>query len=255
MRNSDAIGRTPVCPKCGKNIPRENINVARDTAYCRECNLICALSDLTEHEDKSIKEGIFSLNEPIKGAWFRRDMFGVSMGASCRSLSTVAGVLFFALFWNGLVSIFVVDNIAQTLRCAGIPIPEWFPNMPSSKEGLGMVLFLWLFLTPFIVVGMGMLGAAGTALFGKYEITLSADRDIGKIFVGVGRIGWTRKFVPSQINVVHIVDEGRPGARGWRQEKIFLWTKTGETIKFGTILTAKRRAFLLYALERSLPTL
>jgi hypothetical protein len=29
---------TPTCPKCKQAIPSEDVNVAKDVAYCRACN-------------------------------------------------------------------------------------------------------------------------------------------------------------------------------------------------------------------------
>lgn len=83
----------------------------------------------------------------------------VNIGATHRSIGSAIGLLLFALFWNGIVSVFVLFAIAGTLKQFNIGLPEWFPapNMNGEPMSLGMVLFLWIFLTPFIAIGLGMI--------------------------------------------------------------------------------------------------
>ena len=42
-----SLAVTPVCPRCRKTIPSEDVNVLNDIAYCRACNLSHHLSTLT----------------------------------------------------------------------------------------------------------------------------------------------------------------------------------------------------------------
>ncbi|MDR1011900.1 MAG: hypothetical protein LBM04_12395 [Opitutaceae bacterium] len=154
------------------------------------------------------------------------------------------------------MSVFVCLAIAGTLRHAGIPVPEWFPapsgeNSDGLAEGFGGLLFLWLFLTPFILIGMTMIAGVGVSLFGRIEITIQADTDAGRVFSGVGNIGRTRKFIPSQV-----VETGCTNT-SWtfnneHQKVVFFRTRDGKMIKFGTLLPENRRSFLIYALKRVL---
>ncbi|MDR0353907.1 MAG: hypothetical protein LBI02_11405 [Opitutaceae bacterium] len=257
VETGDGGMTTPVCPKCGKNILGDDINVARDVAYCRKCGTVCALSELAEsHRDRVFKDSAFDLAHPPKGAWLRRDMRGISLGASCRSFQKAAGLLFTALFWNGIVSVFVCLAIAGTLHYAGISVPEWVPAF-CGEEGdgltgsLGGLLFLWLFLTPFILIGTGMIVSLLMSLFGRVEITIQADTNTGRVFSGLGRVGWTRKFIPSRVGEIGGT-RTRWTLNGASQELAFLREKDGEMIKFGLLLSEERRAFLIYALERIL---
>jgi len=86
---------TPVCSKCRRTIPPDEINVANDVAYCRDCNISYRLSELTFGGDISVN---LDLNHPPKDAWFVNDGGGTVIGATNRSLGTAFGLLFFALF-------------------------------------------------------------------------------------------------------------------------------------------------------------
>ena len=132
---------TPTCSKCGKAIPSEDVNVANDVAYCRTCNLSHKLSTLTQGTE--LDAGI-DLNNPPAGAWFTNDGTGPLIGATHRSLGTAIGALAFGLFWNGIVSVFVLVGLAGTLRNLGIPLPHWIPapNMNGSPMSVGMTIFL-----------------------------------------------------------------------------------------------------------------
>ena len=105
--------QTPTCTKCDKVIPSEDINVANDVAYCRACNITYKLSELS---DDTVVPVEVDLSRPPNGAWHRRDGMGVVIGASQRSLGTAFGALLFALFWNGIVSVFVAIALGSTLH-------------------------------------------------------------------------------------------------------------------------------------------
>src|SRR5690606_29513799 len=59
-----------------------------------------------------------------------------------------------------------------------------------------------LFLTPFVLVGIGTFITAMCASFGRQEVTVGAGR--GGIFFGVGGIGWTRRFDPSMVTRIDV---------------------------------------------------
>jgi hypothetical protein len=133
----------PTCSKCGKAIPSEDVNVANDVAYCRACNVSHQLSALTQGTEL---EATVDLNQPPAGAWYTNDGTGSVIGATRRSLGTAIGALAFGLFWNGIVSVFVLVALAGTLRHLGITLPHWFPapNMNGSPMSVGMTIFLWI---------------------------------------------------------------------------------------------------------------
>jgi uncharacterized membrane protein len=239
------------CPKCRRPIPTEDLNVSTDIAICRPCDAIHRLSELLEAEELS---GAVDVMRPPKGAWFRRQGLSVVAGATTRSLGSAAGLLFFCVFWNGIVSIFVGLASASTLKLLGWQLPEWFPapRMNGSEMGWGITLGLWLFLTPFIAIGLGVAGGVLMSLFGRTEVTLQGGDS--SVFTGIGPIGRRRRFDSRQIRTVRIEDEtwrtSKGGTRQTREAVIQL--QDGTRVKFGSGLAEERLQFVAGALRREL---
>jgi len=239
---------TPTCPKCRRTIPPEDINVAQDVAYCRACNLSHRLSDLTTGGDMTAQVDV---NHPPQGAWFKSDGSGTVIGATNRNLAAAFGMLFFAVFWNGIVSVFVSFAIAGTLRQMHVPLPAWFPNPGMNGSGgmsLGMTIFLWLFLTPFIAVGLFVAGTCLSSLFGRTEVRIESSR--GTAFTGIGGLGWKRSFDASQVRAVRLFE--RRNNQGQDSFSVLIELRDGKQVKLGSLLTNERRQFMLGALTRAL---
>lgn len=238
---------TPTCPKCRRMISSDDINVAKDVAYCRECNISYPLSELTSGGGEEVD---IDLHNPPKGAWYRSDGAGTVIGATNRSVGAAFGLLFFALFWNGIVSVFVSFAIASTLHLLHVPLPTWFP-VPDSKGGdmgVGMTIFLWLFLTPFILVGIAVAIGCLMGLFGRTEVWIDHSR--GVIFSGIKSIGWKRQFDASQVRSVQISQTRNNQGRDTFAIQIEL--QNGKQMKLGSMLTNERRQFILGALRKTL---
>ena len=242
---------SPTCPKCGKVIPSEDINVANDIAYCRACHLSHQLSALTKGAEV---DGDIDLNHPPAGAWYTSDGMGPVIGATHRSLGTAVGALAFSLFWNGIVSIFVLLALGGTLRNLGIPLPRWFPapNMNGAPMSVGMTIFLWLFLTPFILVGLVMICTFLSSLCGKTEIRINNAN--GVVFTGMGSLGYRRRFDASAVRDVRIQDRQWRSSNGSPQQKtcIVIETREGKQVKLGTLLSPERRKFVAGAVRKVL---
>jgi hypothetical protein len=242
---------TPTCPHCKHVIPSEDVNVANDIAFCRNCNLTHRLSSLAL--GVTVDPAV-DISRPPKGTWFQRDGSGVRLGATHRSLGQALGLLFVSLFWNGIVSVFVCLAAASTLQHLGIPLPHWFPapNSKGSPIPVGFTLFLWLFLTPFIAVGVAMLAGFLSALAGHTELRIQGGEL--EIFSGIGPIGFRKRVTTSQINDVRIDDRRWRDSDGdsRRQRQIVIETNN-KPIKFGSSLTEERRQFVAAALLKELP--
>jgi hypothetical protein len=238
---------TPTCSKCRRTIPPDDINVANDVAYCRDCNISYRLSELTFDSDLN---ATLDLHRPPKGAWFVSDGGGTVIGATNRSLGTGFGLLFFALFWNGIVSVFVVVALSGTLHVLHVPQPDWFPapKMNGGDMGVGMVLFLWLFLTPFIVVGLAVAAGCLNCLFGRTEVRVAGTQ--GSAFTGIGALGWRRRFDTSQVKDVRMVETAN--SKGQNTTNLLIETREGKQMKLGSLLTSERRQFVLGALRKTL---
>jgi hypothetical protein len=242
---------TPTCSRCGKTIPSEDINVANDVAYCRTCNLSHQLSALTQGTELDTS---IDLNRPPAGAWYRNGGSGPVIGASHRSIGGAVGALAISVFWNGIVSVFVLVAIAGTLRHLGLSQPSWFPapNMNGSPMSVGMTIFLWIFLTPFILIGLVMIGAFLSALGGRTEVRMRNAE--GSVFTGIGSLGYRRRFDASSVKDVRIDDKQWRDSDGGSRRKTYvvIETREGKLVKFGSMLTEERRKFMAGATRKVL---
>ena len=181
---------TPTCSQCKRVIPDADVIVATDVAFCRACNIAHKLSSLVH----GVTLDEVDLGRPPEGTWRRGSGIGVAIGATHRSVGMAFATLAFALFWNGIVSVFVLLALSSTLQHLNVPTPDWFPapKMNGGAIGVGMTIFLWIFLTPFIAVGLAMAAAFVSALGGRTEIQIRQSE--GLVFTGIGSIGWRRRF-------------------------------------------------------------
>ncbi len=241
-----------ICRHCQTEIPPDDVNVGEGVAYCRACNELSRLAEMLGLEDDD--HPTIDLSNPPDGCRVRDEGSQLVVTASARSLGGAAGALFFALFWNGLLSVFVVIAIAQTVSLAGGTLPGWFPAPSGSSNGfgggVGGVLFLWLFLTPFIVVGVVVSAAAITSLFGRSEVILRGG--MGRLRTGVGPFTWGRRFDASNVQDVRL------GLSTWtkndqRQPTVIIDTGK-KKIRFGSLLKPARRAWMATALRELLVT-
>jgi len=174
--------------------------------------------------------------------------------ATHRSVGAAFGTLAIALFWNGIVSVFVLIAIGGTLRNLHVEIPNWFPSpeMNGAPMSVGMTIFMWTFLTPFILIGLSMIGAFLMSIGGRTEVRI--DHKDGAIFTGVGPLGYCRRFDASMIADVRIDDRQWRDSDGDRQRKtcIIIETREGKLIKFGTMLPEERRKFLAAWVRKAL---
>ena len=242
---------TAICPKCQRQIPIADLNVATDVALCRACDLVHRLSSLLETAD--LEEGV-DFTRPPAGAWYRHSGPVSVIGASHRSLGTAIGLLFFCLFWNGIVSVFGFLALNSTLQLLGVPTPAWFPDpkMNGSKMGVGITIGLWLFLTPFILIGLAMLAAFLSALGGRTEITITGGD--GVLFTGIGPVGRRRHFQAKNVKTLRIEDrrwrDSDGDRRGTRQ--VVFEMEEGKPLKFGSGLSEERMKFVAAALHKEL---
>lgn len=243
---------TPTCSKCQRTIPSEDVNVAQDVAYCRPCNLSYPLSALTRGLGIDAK---VDLHRPPAGCWYRDNQSGTVIGATHRSVGMALPTLLFGLFWNGIVSVFVLLAVAGTLKHLDVAVPAWFPapQMNGSDMSVGMTIFLWIFLTPFIAIGLGLVGAFLACIAGRTEVRIHNKE--AAVFVGLGAMGFCRRFTPAAVRDVRIEDKQWRDSDGDRQRKasILIETRTGKQIKFGSMLTEERRHFVAGALRQALP--
>ena len=245
---TSAVSVTPTCPQCKRVIPSEDVNVAKDIAYCRSCNLSHLLSSLTL--GTAVDEYV-DLSRPPAGAWFQREVDTVVVGATHRSLGQALGLIFVCLFWNGIVSVFVLFTATSTLQHLGVPLPSWFPVLKGSSMPVGMTIFLWVFLTPFIAIGLGMLAAFLSALIGRTEMRIQGGEAV--LFNGIGPLGFRKRFAIHNVRDVRIEDKRWRDSDGDAQRKAYIIVETErKPIRFGSMLSDERRRFIASVVKKEL---
>jgi hypothetical protein len=227
----------PTCPQCREPIAGADVNVGKGVAYCRRCHLLHDLSELLASAELDFAP---ELTAPPPGTWLREDGFRTLVGARHRSLGTVAGLLFITLFWNGIVSVFVMGAVAGTLHHYGVPPPAWLPNAKGFLHG-SSPLFTWLFLIPFTLVGLWILICFLSALFGRTEVQLTGSD--GCVYVGVGPLSFRRRFDPAMVQSVKIAP-GSVTKNGQPQYVIRIESEGRKPIKFGVMLTEERKRYV-----------
>ena len=211
-----------LCPSCGSLIASGQLNVETDVAVCRSCEEAFQLSALVVAGQEC--EAV-DLLDPPRGAWFENDITGWSIGATTRS-PTAFFLVPFMCVWSG----FSLGGIYGSQIAAG----EF--NLLMSLFGIPFVLGTLLF---------GSLAVMTVA--GKVVVTV--DRNLGRIFTGVGRIGWAQSF---DWNTITRVEEDGIGHHHAGSSGLVIVLIGKTRIQFGSMLTDTRRYFVLQALRRLL---
>ncbi len=163
------LSTTRMCPHCGAVIPAEDVNVAQDVALCRGCGQTSRFSDLVRDEE----DAAVNLDKIPKRMSVLKTMHGLEV--SCKhKKSTAIFFIIFALFWDAIVSIFVVQCINGFLSGEG----DWF---------------MCLFLVPFVTVGVAVPMVVIYLLFGHMKLKLNPGWE--ELYYGVGGIGRRKNFL------------------------------------------------------------
>ena len=217
------VGRVILtCPKCRTEISTEDVNVSTDIALCRRCGETFSFAELSL--DRVVAD--VDTSRPPGGTWYRAQGNEFEVGAVSRSGSAFFLVPF-TLFWSGGS----LGGIYGTQLAKG-----QFDLMQS------------LFGLPFLIGSLVLIPITLMTLFGRVVVRSSGDQ--GGVFIGVGPLGWTRRFRWSQIKGV------RASETQWKQNDRALPVieLDGPTrLRFGSQLSEKRRDFMLAVLRRRVP--
>ncbi|MCA9107018.1 MAG: hypothetical protein KDA83_16475 [Planctomycetales bacterium] len=196
------------CPNCDAAIETANINMAEGMALCGACGSLSRLGDLS----LSSRSTTELLADVPRGCSMRTVGNRIVAVASMRSLPAFFAAGAFALFWNGITGLFVLLAAAGLYANLIGPLPDWFPA-PGAEDGqpqvndepmgLGMALFLCVFLTPFVLVGITMATVSVLSLLGRIKVVI--ERETAYVASGVGWFSWKRRFNPRQVRSVLIV--------------------------------------------------
>ncbi len=224
------------CPECGETIPVESINIAEGVALCSACGQLSRLSDVASGR----RPVVDVLSHPPRGCSLTESDQEIVATASLRSVAQGCSLVFVALFWNGITSVFLLIAFAGIYTNLIGPLPHWFPAPNDPNMTLGMSLFLCVFMTPFVAVGTGMIIGVLTTLFGKVDVHIGENE--GRVRTGIGRLVWTRRFDPTAVRQV------TGGQTSWTvndQRRELIVIEADNRVEFGSMLDYDRREWLL----------
>ena len=206
------------CPNCQNEVVNENINIQTDMGKCQNCNHLFRVS---ENFDSSPKFA-FDINQPPKGAWYKNDMQEIKLGATLRS--PIAFFLVpFMLIWSGG-------------SLGGI----YGTQIANQEFSLLQSLFGIPFIIGTLIFGFFTL----LVLFGKVELTI--DRQGGKVFTGIGKLGKSKSFIWNEVS--RIRENHIQNASNKQQGQIFI--DAAQPIRFGLGLSPERQHYIFHALKR-----
>ncbi|WP_163936636.1 hypothetical protein [Paraferrimonas sp. SM1919] len=162
------------CSICKRGLDSEHINVAKDTAYCQSCNRVTSLSSLLAAKPSRS----FSTTQAGEGIEVSDDGYKWSIEASNRSLKALFLVPFTLVWAGGSLS--------------GIYGTQLFNGEFDLAQSL--------FGLPFIVGSIVLITITMMSLFGRTAVSYENDEAV--IFIGIGSLGWYRRFDWKKIDKV-----------------------------------------------------
>jgi len=228
------------------------MNIKEGVALCPSCGKLSRLSELTT-SNRPIEE---ILEQPPSGCLITSTGHVVIATVSLRSLAGFVFPAGFALIWNGLTSVFVLQAIAGLHANLIGPLPDWFPAA-GLKDGrhevnggpmeLGMTMYFCVFLIPFVTIGTVIAGIAIMNLIGKVEVIINEfDSYVATV---IGFVRWKKTFDPKEVRAVEF------GTAAWQSEGMsnrVIEIKSDRIVKFGSMLQSDRMEWLHAVLRKLL---
>jgi hypothetical protein len=209
------------CPKCRSLIPAGRCNVAADVAVCDRCNEMFAMSALVSAGQVADD---FDLYDAPRGAWCAEAGSGWQLGATTRSAGACCLVPFMCAWSGGSIG--------------GI-----YGSQVVNGE---FNLLLSLFGIPFLLGTLMLGGLTLMTICGTVHVTLEDDK--GRVFTGIGPIGWTRRFDWTAVKAV----EEQPANNNQSGNSRCIALVGQTRLQFGSMLTEPRRYYLLQCLRKLL---
>ncbi|MCA9287626.1 MAG: hypothetical protein KDA05_03525 [Phycisphaerales bacterium] len=182
----------------------------------------------------------------LAGVWHARLGDRDEIGATNRSIAGALGATFIAVFWCSITGVFVVVGVAGVLGALGL-----VNGAAVGGPGLGFSLFMLLFVTPFVAIGLWLLWTALLFWGGREVVTIRGDA--AEHFSGIGPVGFRKRFAASAVTRVAEdvkVSHGKNGTTTTRT--VAIHTDAPKPIKFGACLNAARRGWMIRALQQAL---
>lgn len=154
------------CNTCNQRIGSENINAAKDTAFCRSCESLTSLSLLLESKPSNS----FDVHSPVSGTSVDDRGYRWAVSGLHRSWTTLF-LIPFTLVWAGgsLSGIYGEQLVAGEF------------DIERS-----------LFGVPFLIGSVVLITVCLMSLFGRTLVSVENGKAL--IFIGIGPVGWYRRF-------------------------------------------------------------
>ncbi|OEE73757.1 hypothetical protein [Vibrio genomosp. F6] len=169
------------CSKCGRKIESENINVSLDTAYCQNCENLTSLASILE----AASDSKFDSTQKVNGVHISGNDYDWSIELSNRSWA--------ALFLVPFTVVWV------SIALSGIYGTQLMNGEFDFKQSL--------FGLPFLIGSIVLISITLLSVLGRTYV--SNENGKGLIFIGVGSIGWYRRFEWQNIARVREVGLGQ----------------------------------------------
>lgn len=235
------------CLHCHEAIPLADINVAEGVGLCRACGRLFRLGELADGQDVAAIDP----RRRVPGCEIVASPHETIVRARAFSLGQLLAILAVTLFWNGIVSVFVLANAAATIRVLGATPPEWMSALPvkgtSGTPSAAAVTVAWLFLTPFMAVGTILLLTLLHVAAGDVRVSRRGDACVA--VSGVAGIGWRRRF--SAPDVTRVAVGWSNSRRGASAQPVVL-IEADRAIRIGSCLPAIRQEWMVAALREAL---
>ncbi|WDE96631.1 hypothetical protein PQO03_01445 [Lentisphaera profundi] len=156
------------CPECSAQVSIDDVNVSTDIALCRSCGKTCSFADISGQAE------VPDFNELKMPKHIRIEPdFGDGKSIVYKKMSPIVLFLIpFTAAWGGF----------SMWGIYGRQIMKGEFDLTQSLFGL-----------PFLFGTIVLTSVCLFALFGKWLVTLNNGR--GTVFVGLGPLGWKRKFL------------------------------------------------------------
>ncbi len=151
-----------------------------------------------------------SIGPPPAGCWAVVDdgpmveERGLRVGTSLASSGGFLVGVFLSVFWNGITSFFVIAGVAGVWLNLFGWLPAWCPVPRSSGQpmGLGLSLFMCVFMVPFVAIGLAFAWGTLLSLAGREEVRLRGAQS--EIWTGIGPLGLAKRFDAGAVTAVVI---------------------------------------------------
>ncbi|MEL7264161.1 MAG: hypothetical protein AAFN70_06935 [Planctomycetota bacterium] len=169
------------CPHCNVAIQLDDRDLSAGIGTCPGCGKIWEDSQLID--DRSTPGNLAINDPPPVGCSLRTDSGRTTIYVAKFAIANMLACLGVAIFWNGIVSVFLWHFICALLAnlCNGLPagipcmdIDDGWPQMNDEPMKWGSTIFLGVFLIPFVCIGLAIVWAFLQSTIGRLWVRIES---------------------------------------------------------------------------------